>query len=456
MLRLLLIVLCSLPWPLLGQTTDNDSPLYTSYTEHHPLLTPDGRVIYFSRKGHPQNIGTRDEDDIWFSILQADGQWQRPVNAGAPLNTPYADAVVAVGPGGAWLLRFQTGRSTPPEIIYRDGRGWRQGGSLTVEGIDDWQKVTSCHLGVLGQVLLLAMETTDQAVDLYYALRTAEESWSQPQPLGTSLNTPASEVNPVLAADGRTLYFASNRRGGQGGYDLWMSRRLGDSWSNWSDPINLGPEINSSQDDLYLTLAAAGETILTAPVREDGQRDLVSHTLPETLRPEAVTLVTGHCRSTDGKKAATSLLLREWNGASGTTQMTLAPDGSYSLAIPPQVNLHISALAPGFFSESALLANLPVEEPLDNDPGHALAGAELSADYYQRNAEISLLQQQLAKVDDELIKMQAQHLSHLAKIRKAPQQASSILQPASDPRWLDLSQRYEEQLAQHQVTIPTE
>src|SRR5690606_40872468 len=82
--------------------------------------------------------------------------------------------------------------------------------------------------------------------DIYVARREGDR-WSSPHNLGTPINSSGWEAQPSLAADGRTLYFVSNRPGGQGGYDLWRSALREDG--RWDTPENLGPAINTPYDE---------------------------------------------------------------------------------------------------------------------------------------------------------------------------------------------------------------
>ena len=80
--------------------------------------------------------------------------------------------------------------------------------------------------------------------------------WAMPFNLGTDVNTPYDEDDPYLHPDGKTLYFASDKPGGYGGVDLYMSQReLGGSWGT---PVNLGPKINTTGDEMFPFLADDG------------------------------------------------------------------------------------------------------------------------------------------------------------------------------------------------------
>ncbi|MEO9871084.1 OmpA family protein [Ekhidna sp.] len=99
-----------------------------------------------------------------------------------------------------------------------------------------------------GKYMILSMESNNTygVEDLYVVKRKADGSWDSPKNLGYSLNTEFQEVTPFLAEDNRTLFFATNGRGGEGSFDIFYSVRQDNSWRNWSAPINLGDRVNTT------------------------------------------------------------------------------------------------------------------------------------------------------------------------------------------------------------------
>jgi len=94
--------------------------------------------------------------------------------------------------------------------------------------------------------------------DIWVTKRTsASEPWGTPINLGPSINSESDDAKPSISADGLTLYFGSTRPGGHGGYDLWMSTRATIT-DDWSDPVNLGPTINSSADEAFSYITKDG------------------------------------------------------------------------------------------------------------------------------------------------------------------------------------------------------
>jgi outer membrane protein OmpA-like peptidoglycan-associated protein len=126
-------------------------------------------------------------------------------------------------------------------------------------------------------VIVLSAESysTAGAEDLYISFNR-EGRWSELINLGRVLNTPFQEMSPSLNADGTKLYFASNgRKGGLGSFDIYVSNRLDDSWTLWSEPVNLGPPINSEGRELYFReFPSLSVSIYTSTRNSDGYGDV--------------------------------------------------------------------------------------------------------------------------------------------------------------------------------------
>ena len=115
-----------------------------------------------------------------------------------------------------------------------------------------------------------------------------EGRWSQPVNMGPTINTKGDEKSPFISFDNQTLYFSSNGHVGMGGMDLFMCRRTGDT--TWSEPQNLGYPINTRGDESSLIVSPDGRTAIFSSDQFGGQGglDLYSFALPEQVQSEPV------------------------------------------------------------------------------------------------------------------------------------------------------------------------
>ncbi len=179
--------------------------------EYINAISLDESQLYFTRKGaDPQS------DESFYRSVSArssTGQlnWSPAIEIGAPINTPGNEGALCVSPDGMTIIITCCSR--------RDSYG-------------------TCDL---------------------YSSHKIGNNWSEPENLGEQINTSAWESQPCLAADGRTLFFVSTRRGGHGGSDIWKSIKLGDG--NWSQPVNLGDSINTSADEMAPFIHPDGHTL---------------------------------------------------------------------------------------------------------------------------------------------------------------------------------------------------
>lgn len=240
------------------------------YSDLFPVLTPDETVMFFVRKGDPENVGyaTRPNDeDIWYSTRKSDGSWAKAVHLPGPLNTKNYDGVRAIN-STATHLYLQN-------IYHPDGTG-EKGFSISEKQpdgswgfpepltIDDYYNDTSIAMMTISsdeKMMILAVQRKDSKGqhDFYLSRYLDGLHWSQPEHIA-ELSTPLDEISPFIASDDRTLYFSTNGRGGFGGYDIFVTRRLDSTWMHWSTPRNLGAPVNTPSFDAYFTMGARGDT----------------------------------------------------------------------------------------------------------------------------------------------------------------------------------------------------
>lgn len=273
----------------------------SAYNDMLPIISPDGKTLYFARKKAPENYGAEKKDDIYFSSLTMSQTWAPAKNIGSPLNTDDHNFVCAISPDGntMYLANKYSYRNDPSglSIAYkkRDGT-WSKPESLNITNMYNKSDFVCYHVSLDSKVIVMAVERDDTKgdMDLYVSFRYADGTYSSPVNMGDDINTVGAEASVFLAADGKTIYFASNGHPGYGDFDMYMSRRLDNSWKRWSEPVNLGDKINTPGIDIYYTIPAKGDyAYFSSSGYGYGQNDLFRILLPKEVRPEPVSITEG-------------------------------------------------------------------------------------------------------------------------------------------------------------------
>jgi OOP family OmpA-OmpF porin len=283
-----------------------DGNVNSEYSEMNPLLSPDGKTLYFSRSNHPDNAGgIKDKEDIWFSELGSDGKWTLAKNMGPQFNNEYPNFINAVSsstPDGKSVLLLlgnkylENGKMLAGVSISDNVKGkWSDPKPINIENDYNFNEKANYFMADSRKTLLMSVEREDSkgGRDIYVSFAQRENKWSEPLNLGEVLNTAGEETAPFLASDDKTLYFSSNGFSGYGGADVYVSQRLDDTWTNWSEPKNMGPDINSKTDDLFFNIPASSEYAYYSRGTTAENSDIFRAKLPFYKNPESTIIVKG-------------------------------------------------------------------------------------------------------------------------------------------------------------------
>ncbi len=359
------------------------------YDEVLPVISPDGKTLYVDRKNHPQNfrqagarLDTNNIDNIWYSTEDANGNWVPLQNIGPLLNNGYGSFVASVTPDGNTLLiggRYEPrGAEGTGEfslwLTHRTADGWSYPARVRVNDYYSNAAYVEFCLSNDGRTIILSLDRKDSYgdKDLYVSFLQPDGTWSSPKNLGPDVNSAADEATPFLASDGKTLYFASDGFSGYGSMDMFITRRLDSTWQHWSEPENLGPQLNSSGWDAYYTVPASGEyAYFVSTENSFGQGDIFRVKLPEELRPKPVILVGGTVHDAKTGKPVMAEIKYEnlETGKEIGSARTSPGTGAYKITLPAGENYGYRAEAPGYIpvSENLDLKNAGAYQELERD-----------------------------------------------------------------------------------------
>jgi outer membrane protein OmpA-like peptidoglycan-associated protein len=195
--------------------------------------------------------------------------------------------------------------------------------------------------------------------DMYVSFLQDDGSYSEPQNMGATLNSFMDEGTPFIAPDGVTLYYYSKTEPGYGDADIFVTKRLDDSWTKWSTPKNLGTKINTPNWDVYYTISAKGDyAYLVSSDNSFGNEDIFTIKLTDEEKPNPVVMLSGKVfDKKTGKPIETNVLYENKKTGKVVGYARSSPTtGEYQLALPYGVAYSIHATKKNYF---------PTDEELD-------------------------------------------------------------------------------------------
>ncbi len=366
----------------------------SQYIEHSPIISPDGKRLYFSRRYHPQNTGgVDDQEDIWVSELDEEtGEWKPARNLGPPLNTKgpnFISSISNINGEEVLILGNKYGKKgrmyTGSSMATRKGDDYSDPVSLDIENEYNYSPKADFFLSPSGEQIILSSERDDSygGRDLYISFRKSKLNWTEPVNLGGVINTIAEEASPFLAKDGKTLYFSSGGHSGYGGLDIYVTRRLDNSWLKWSTPENLGSGINTDLDDEYFSIPSSGKHLYFTRGKVDDDTDIFRFKVEDFfVEAESPLLASVEHLVEEDKPVIITISGNVTNGKTGeiigNTPVTVArlPDGIkvgevnadangfYSISLRPGARFGFGAEKEGFLAQNE---NIDLNDATESD-----------------------------------------------------------------------------------------
>lgn len=266
------------------------SEVNSPYDEQHPVISPSGDLFFTVAFAED----SEDAGDVWKSTSSGEMAFQNPVKL-ATLSTAGYDAVVGFLDEDN-ILVYHDGKERPQGVhqYLFTGGDWSHQGKLNIQSFRNNSDQFSGRLSPSRDVLILSLESYGSYgnEDIYVSFLNEGGQWSTPQNLGPTINTYQQEMTPYLSEDNRWLFFSTNGHGSMRGRDIYYSQRLDDTWEAWSAPQPLSGGNTMGADLSYLPLQ--GDTnlaIYTTTLNSEGYGDIqiiqAATQLPQT-QPEQV------------------------------------------------------------------------------------------------------------------------------------------------------------------------
>jgi outer membrane protein OmpA-like peptidoglycan-associated protein/tetratricopeptide (TPR) repeat protein len=232
------------------------NPLNGFQLQYFPVLTADGEQILFTKR---DGIKNTDKEDIYTSYLDSAGVWSNPVSISQTVNSIYNEGTCTVTADGNVLI--YTSCDAPDSFgscdlfISRKKNGiWQSPTNMGIKvNSSNWDSQPS--LSADGRILFFSSNRKGGfgGNDIWYSILQEDQSWAQAKNLGSVINTPKDEISPFMFFNNELLFFASNGHLGFGGMDIFISKVEGGEFQN---PENLGLPINDQLDQVALFITA--------------------------------------------------------------------------------------------------------------------------------------------------------------------------------------------------------
>ena len=288
----------------------------TPFSETSPIYAPDSQTLYFSRAQHPENAGgIEDPMDIWYSTYNPNtGDWSVAQNIGQPLNNSGSNFMTSIKANGANFFAdlgntnkndgtMRTGVSVTAKPATAGQDAWEEPATFRIVEDYNFSERVDFTLSEIRRVLIMSAQRNEGRGDrdLWVSFLQENGNFSRPLNLGGVINTACEDASPYLSPDFKTLYFSSCGHAGYGGMDIYMSKRLDDSWTNWSTPVNLGPLVNGAEDEIDFNTTPDGKEFYFSRGDKNGDMDILRATTPLFKDPPHEVRVIGKVYDNEGK-----------------------------------------------------------------------------------------------------------------------------------------------------------
>ena len=233
----------------------------TQYDEYNPVVTADGRMIYFTSRRAYKKAKFSDDgnyfENIFYAKQSGDDNWSPSVMVDGINNLKDHDAVQGITVDGRKMLIYRADGNGDIYETTKKGSKWEKPKAIKAINTDGHE--TSATYSYDGKTIYFCSDRKGGygEHDIYRSVMDAKGHWSKPENLGPVINTPYNEKSVFAHPDGKTLYFCSDGHPGYGGFDIFVTTFVNGAWT---EPVNLGYPVNTSGDDAYFVITADKRT----------------------------------------------------------------------------------------------------------------------------------------------------------------------------------------------------
>lgn len=344
----------------------------SKYPDYAPVVSADEQTMIFTSR---RKLKVSDDDDnsdkqpkdpidfkyfedIYISKKDKQGVWGEPKLISEKINTEGHEATIGLSVDGQQLLIYSAKEDPNGDIYYSklDGNEWTT--PVAFDALNSKASDTHACFSADGKTIYFASNRKGGygGFDIYRVTQLPNGEWSKPLNLGSKINTEYDDRAPFIHPDGVSLFFASNGHETMGGFDIFQATDLGEE--GWSTPENIGYPINTTEDDVFYVTSVDGKRSYYASEKEGGvgEKDLYLITLPKKAVVNPMTVMSGTFSLGDKKgtiPADAQIIVKD--NESGEIVGIYKPNkktGKYLFILPPGKNYNVTYEAEGYLFKS--------------------------------------------------------------------------------------------------------
>ena len=344
-LKSVLIAQNSKPYPI------SDNINTATGDEYVPVLTADGKTLYFCGSDRDDNLGG---EDIYVSHF-VNGEWTKPKIVKELSTAENNESPLSISADGNTMIFFDNGKIYSSE---RTANGWSEPELFDVLNFKDWNSDVSITAD--GNAIFFSAGTKswfDIDIKIYVTNKQPDGTWSEPICLDSIINAGTINRSPFLHPDMKTLYFSTDGYGGYGYLDIYKTTRLDEnSWDKWSEPVNLGENINTEGYDWAMRITTQGDKAIYN-ISTNDQNDIYMVDLEKEMQAEKVVTLSGKITDEAGNPLDAKI---NWENLETGTKIgnlkSNPANGEYFITLPVGKNYGIYVSKDGYY---------PVSENID-------------------------------------------------------------------------------------------
>ncbi len=242
--------------PLSIKIENLGNPINSAHPEYSPVITTDMKTLYFTSRREGSTGNKKDNkglyyEDVYFSPLGSDNRWGPARHIGGKINTVGHEATISISPDGKTILLYKDDKGDGNIYFSQllENNEWSKPEKMPEPVNSEYWETHACYSPDMNVIFFVSNRPGGYGGRDIWMTENINGKWMEAENMGPTINTIYDEDSPYMLPDGYTLYFSSQGHDNMGGFDIFICTRTEDGF--WTTPENMGYPINTTEDDVF-------------------------------------------------------------------------------------------------------------------------------------------------------------------------------------------------------------